>query len=182
MLVTPRLLVSRLLNMRTAGSSGVAPGTLLLGDNTAFTGIEALGGANSAWWSQNATDRDNSGQVAVATGSAATAYVRVQAWDGSGENLKVCVWSTSGTLLAVSDVISMAGGTGLRSATFASPPSIVSGTKYRLGLVLDGYVSIHAGSSPYYAWGDDANNYATPINTGAGTERGAGMLGVYIVT
>jgi len=105
-----------------AAGGGPPAGTLLLGNNN----VEAAafnGNPNTAYM------MCHTGQ---ATATATTAYF----YDDIGaetDPVHVCVWNTSGTLLACSSNIVMTGATGWRSAAISV--SIVESTSYVIGFV-----------------------------------------------
>jgi hypothetical protein len=103
-------------------AAGVPSGTLLLGNNN----VEATGFTGNT---NTAYPFCHSGQ---ATATATTAYF----YDNLGLStsaVHVCVWNTSGVLLACSSDISLTGSTGWRSASISV--SITESTSYVIGVV-----------------------------------------------
>lgn len=72
----------------------------------------------------------------LASGTATAVKLYVSSWDGATE-LSVALYTSAGALVAESDVISSAGGTGLRTA--AIDAAVTEDTDYLLVVFADGY-------------------------------------------
>lgn len=72
----------------------------------------------------------------LATGTATAVQLYVSSWDGATE-LSVALYTAAGVLVAESDVISSAGGTGLRTATINA--AVTASTSYLLVVFANGY-------------------------------------------
>lgn len=139
---------------------------LLVGDNGTRTGVAA------------ATNPDVGfpcgGFVASATGTATTAYMRINSV-GNSTAAKVLVYSAAGSLLATATISSLA--TGWVSAALDSSISITSGTTYILGYcgTPDGWeLQLYADTSSWN-WAEDASGtYAAPPSSITPRADGAG--------
>lgn len=120
-----------------------------------------------------------SGYVGVATGNAAKARFLCPVNIVSGAAYTTAVlWDSSGTRIAHAE-INTSDGSNWYSGTFSSPPSIVQGTTYYLGLFIGGYVDVYTRvSAPSYkllspsgsvSYGADGSN-PTPPNVAPGSD------------
>lgn len=107
-------------------TSGPAPGTLLLGNNNTTTSADAT------------TLNDNTAYYMCHTGQATANIATAYYYDRLGmdnDNIHVCVWNSSGTLLGCSNNIDTNDSAGWRSASWNGTTSITASTSYVIGIV-----------------------------------------------
>lgn len=141
--------------------------TFLFGNNTLDNdGGYALAADNAAY--------DSDEYTATASGTLTSVYWYLGYWDGG--NLKALVYDCddSDALIATSAAKAMPGGTGWVEFTFASGPSITSGTTYQLALIGEsGFVCLmrYSTDSPGDVHLDDSGDYDSPPDPlGAGDQ------------
>lgn len=90
------------------------------------------------------------GHVAVASGTATSAWIRFIDWAESGASAKIIVFDSGGTQLAISDAFAVPIVLGFASGAFSSPPAIVLGQTYFLAVIV---------STGQVDWYHDANTF-----------------------
>ena len=154
-----------------SAGGGPAPGTVLLGLD------------NSDDWPSDATSNADTAyaycDTGLATATATTAYIYSRV---NSDPVHVCVWSSDGTLLAVSSAIALTGGAGWKSGTISI--AITQDTSYIIGYVGDSWVySKHDPSAPSHPNCAVTNmTYGAEGNLTGGTtcNQSYGNLSVYI--
>jgi hypothetical protein len=119
------------------------------------------------------------GHIAVATGTATAAYIRMDSW-GDTTGLKVLVYNSGGTLIGTSSVL-----TGPTVGLVSTPIScsITSAGVYYLAFIATGgYPKILYSSDAWACtYAADAGYYATPPATLPGGSGGSqGFLDIYL--
>lgn len=104
--------------------------------------------------------------TAIASGSVTSAKLYVSNWQTSTA-FKVVVYSADGlTRLGISDAVPSSAGTGLLTATFSTPFSVVNGTDYNVYVVPTGYLDVRTNNAgPAFSVSVSAITYATPEST-----------------
>ena len=116
--------------------------------------------------------------VATASGTAATAYARLQGPLGDvNAKFLICDGST-GAVIAISSPSVVSGAGGL--VQFLISASISSGVTYRIGVVCDGYSTVYTDAASWEL-GYQSNNYASPTSiTGTGGDINYGIPELYV--
>lgn len=116
--------------------------------------------------------------TASSSGTAATAYARIEGSFGT-INAKFVIWNGStGAVIATSAPVSVPATAGLVQFTISA--SIASGTAYRIGVVCDGYCKVYT-TAATWELGYEANNYATPATvTSSGGDAAYGIPEFYV--
>lgn len=112
--------------------------------------------------------------TAVATGTAAKGYCRLQGSSGSGNAKMIIANGTTGAIIAVSSAAAYTTSAALIEFTFSSG-SIVSGTQYIIAYIADGYTYATYTDNETGAWIYSTNNYTTPTTIDIGTPDTADM-------
>lgn len=152
--------------------------TTLVGDtSTSYTNAKGLTNAVARYIT--------AGYVAVASGSAAEGCVRIIDWAGSGSNFKIIVFNSGGTQLAISNATASPTVLGFACATFASPPTITSGSTYMLAVIVNtGQVDWYSDAATFQ--GTDCGGSYTFASPGGATLSGStaniGNSGIYLRT
>ena len=112
--------------------------------------------------------------TAVASGTAAKGYCRMQGSAASGNAKMIIANGSTGAIIAVSSAAAYTTSAALVEFTFSSG-SITSGTQYLIGYIADGYTYATYTDNETGAWIYSTNNYTTPTTVTIGTPDTADM-------
>lgn len=142
---------------------------LLVGvsDTTGYTDTTvSYGGNNYAYWYS---------VTSTSAGTATALYLYLSSFY-SATVAKLCIWSSTGTLLRSTSAIST-GAPGWISGAI-SDLTIEAATTYRLGFISDNYIRPYCDATTYQVY-NELDSYTTPGDVGAGTAQAKGKYPIY---
>lgn len=168
---------------RNAGGGGPPPGTLLVGDNTAYSTATIYASPDIVYSHESGV----TGTTAVASGELVKGYCYIDNWwdCGAGEFFKMIVYLESdGSLIAESAGVECTTvSAGWIEFTFSSG-SITSGTAYHLTVMTDDSIKIFHNGDASSILADNSGSYASPPDPVIAPSNSAvgGKLGGMYVT